>query len=74
MASIDVEHVIGRLATRGEFRKLFSEDPDKALADYNLTADEREMFKDVPGEPVEAFYEALKTRVRIDEPAYRDEW
>jgi hypothetical protein len=58
-----VEQIIGRLVTDPKFRKLFFSDPDKALAEYNLTKEERQALLAMKPEHVEEFAGKLDKRI-----------
>ena len=63
MSQKAVEQVIGRMVTDAEFRKLVFSDPDKALAKYDLTADERQAILALKSKDVEHFAGKLDKRI-----------
>lgn len=63
MSQKAVEHIIGRMVTDSQFRKLVFSDPDKALAEYDLTADERQAILALESTAVEDFAGKLDKRI-----------
>ena len=58
-----VEQIIGRMVTDPEFRNLFFSNPDQALAEYELTMDERQALLKMEAKHIEEFAGKLDKRI-----------
>lgn len=63
MGLTGVQAVIGRAATDAEFRKMLLDNPDEALAEFDLTDEEREALKNLDSEKLESFSQSLDERL-----------
>lgn len=63
MSQLAVQEIIGRAATDAEFRALLFSDPDAALKNYELTADERDALSRLDQAELEAFAGTLDERI-----------
>jgi hypothetical protein len=63
MSQTAVEQVIGRMVTDPEFRNLVFSNPDQALAEYDLTMDERQAILALESKHVEDFAGKLDKRI-----------
>ena len=63
MSQKAVEQIIGRMVTDSQFRKLVFSDPDTALAEYDLTMDERQAILALESTAVEDFAGKLDKRI-----------
>ncbi len=63
MSQKAVEQIIGRMVTDSQFRKLVFSDPDQALAEYDLTMDERQAILALESKHVEDFAGKLDKRI-----------
>ena len=58
-----VQVVIGKAVTDSKFREALFANPDKALAGYNLTEDEKAALKNIDAESMEALAGGLDERI-----------
>lgn len=63
MSKENVQKVIGRLVTDGEFIKSFFEKPDETLKEYELTEEEIAGLKAMKKEEVGKFINSLDERI-----------
>ncbi len=63
MSKENVQKIIGRLVTDGEFAKSFFEKPDEALKEYELTEEETAGLKAMKKEEVGKFAGSLDERI-----------
>ncbi len=68
MSKENIQKVIGRLVTDGEFVKSFFEKPDEALKEYELTEEEIAGLKAMKKEDVGKFAGGLDKRISKYEP------
>jgi putative modified peptide len=58
-----VEQILGRMITDEKFRQLFFSNPEEALKDHDLAAEEREALLKTKKEDVEGFSRKLDDRI-----------
>jgi hypothetical protein len=63
MADKNIQEVIGKLVTDGEFRKQVMDNAEEALKDFNLQEDVIEGFKNLDSDKVKDFVENLDDRI-----------
>ena len=63
MSIENIKLIVGRAIVEPEFRELLFSDLDKALAGYELTAEEAAMLKALPREGFEAVAGNLEERI-----------
>lgn len=63
MSKKAVEQIIGRMVTDPEFRDLFFSTPEQALAEYDLTMDERQALLKMDSKHIEEFAGKLDKRI-----------
>ena len=63
MSSHSVKEVIGHALVEPKFRQLLFDDPTKAMEGYELTEEEKNLFKDLPREHFEALAGDLGERI-----------
>lgn len=65
MSVEDARKVVSRAVLEAEFRTLLFEDPDQALAEYELSPQEREALRSMPAETIEDFANNLEERISM---------
>jgi hypothetical protein len=63
MSQSDVQAVLGRAATDSEFRNQLMGDAASALAEYDLSDEERDALSNLQSETLSAFAESLDDRI-----------
>jgi hypothetical protein len=63
MAKADIETVLGRVLTDSEFRELLSSNPSEALAEYDLTDEEKDALSNVDSSEFNTLSQKLDERL-----------
>ncbi len=65
MSTMEARKVVGRAILEEDFRKLLSEDPEKALAGYDLNQEEQDALRSIPSEFVDDVANTLPERISM---------